>query len=121
MIVFVLLSASASVGLVIGLFLLRALAIVLASLCLALLSAAILLDQGFGWVRSGLISAGSLTALQGAYLLGAWIRLRCALPFSEIIRRAAGRTDRAKQHPSIASDVQDPLEARVKVPARRRV
>jgi hypothetical protein len=119
MIVFVLLSGSASVGLVIGLFLLRVLAIVLASLCLALLSAAILLDHGFGLVRTGLISAGSLTALQGSYLLGAWIRLRYTLPLSEIIRRAAGRTDR--KHPSTGPDVHDPLDARVKVPARRRV
>src|SRR5260370_26836251 len=83
MVIFILLSASASVGLAIGLFVLRVLAIILASLGVTLLSMIVLLDHGFGLIRSGLISVGSLTALQSSYLLGIWIRMSCDSPVVE--------------------------------------
>jgi hypothetical protein len=93
MIIVILLSASASLGLAIGIFFLRAVAIVLASLCVALLSVAVLLDHGFGLMRGGLISLGSLTALQGSYLVGAWLRLSYGSPLADILR-AARRAER---------------------------
>jgi len=101
MIVVILLSASASLGLAIGLFFLRAVAIVLASLCVALLSVAALLDHGFGLMRSGLISLGSLTALQGSYLVGAWLRISYVSPLAEILR-AAHRAGGAERNPFVA-------------------
>jgi hypothetical protein len=73
-IIFILLCASASAGLAIGLVLFRAEAILLASPLVALLTAALLRDQGFGLVRDALILVGSLTALQGSYLVGACMR-----------------------------------------------
>src|SRR5882724_4693680 len=98
MIVLILLSASASLGLAIGLFILRAVAIVLASLCVALLSMALLLDHGFGLMKGGLISFGSLIALQGSYLVAAWLRLSDASPIAKILR-AARRAGKAKANP----------------------
>jgi len=106
MIVLILLSASASLGLAIGLFILRAVAIVLASLCVALLFMAVLLDHGFGLMKGGLISFGSLTALQGSYLVGAWLRLSYASPLTEILR-AARRAGEAKANPFAGDDEDD--------------
>jgi hypothetical protein len=106
MIVLILLSGSASLGLAIGLFVLRAVAIVLTSLCVALLSMAVLLDHGFGLMKGGLISFGSLTALQGSYLVGAWLRLSDASPLAEILR-AARRAGGAKGNPFAADDEED--------------
>ena len=74
MIILILWIASASVGLAVGVVFFRALAIVLASSVVAFLSAAVLLYHGFGLVNVGLISLGSLTALQSFYLLGASMR-----------------------------------------------
>jgi hypothetical protein len=74
MIIVILWAASASVGLTIGAVFFRALAIVLASLVVAFLSAAALLYHGFGLVNVGLISLVSLAALQSSYMLGASIR-----------------------------------------------
>jgi hypothetical protein len=74
MIILVLLLASASVGLAIGVVFFHVLAIVLASPLVALLSAAVLLHYGFGLGGVALITAGSLTALQSFYLLGAAMR-----------------------------------------------
>jgi hypothetical protein len=104
MIIFILLSSSASVGLAIGLFVLRVLAIILASLGVTLLSMIVLLDHGFGWIRSGLISVGSLTALQSSYLLGIWIRMSYGPSVAETIRRAAGWTHGARQQASDADE-----------------
>jgi hypothetical protein len=112
MVIFILLSASASVGVAIGLFVLRVLAIILASLGVTLLSMIVLLDHGFGLIRSGLISVGSLTALQSSYLLGIWIRMSCDSPVVETISRAAGRTHGAKQHASDAADEDDEFHDR---------
>src|SRR5260370_9801629 len=98
MIVLILLSASASLGLAIGLFILRAVAIVLASLCVALLSMAVLLHHGFGRMKGGLISFRALTALQGSYLVGAWFRFSYASPLAEILR-AAQRAPEATANP----------------------
>jgi hypothetical protein len=103
MIVVILLSASASLGLAIGLFFLRVVAIVLASLCVALLSVTVLLDHGFGLMRSGLLSLASLTALQGSYLVGAWIGLSYGSPLTQILR-AARREDGTGQNPFVADD-----------------
>lgn len=72
--IFVLLCANALAGLAIGLVLFRAEAIMLASPLVALLSAAFLYHQEFGLAYDALILVGSLTALQGSYLLGACIR-----------------------------------------------
>jgi hypothetical protein len=66
----ILFSTSASAGLAIGLLLFRVEAIVLASLCLALLSAALLPCHGFGLGGDVLISAGLLAALQSFYVVG---------------------------------------------------
>jgi hypothetical protein len=101
-IIFLLLSASASIGLAIGLFLLPGLAILLASPCVALLSALVLLSHDFGLAMTGLISIGSLTALQSFYLVGVWIRLNCAPRFAEIIKRAASRLGGSNRYRSIA-------------------
>jgi len=110
MIVLILLSASASLGLAIGLFILRAVAIVLASLCVALLSMGVLLDYGFGLMKGGLISFGSLTALQGSYLVGAWLRLSDASPLAKILR-AARRAGEAKVNPIAGDDEDDRYRA----------
>ncbi len=74
MIILYLWAASAWVGLAVGFIFFRALAIVLASPLVALLSAALLYHYGFGLVRALSISMGSLAALQGFYLLGAAMR-----------------------------------------------
>jgi hypothetical protein len=74
MIILILWVASASVGLTIGVVFFRVLVIVLASPVVAFLSAAVLLYHGFGLVNVGLISLGSLAALQSFYLLGASMR-----------------------------------------------
>jgi hypothetical protein len=103
MIIFILLSASASAGLAIGLFVLRVLSIILASLGVTVLSMIVLLDHGFGTIRSSLISVGSLTALQSSYLLGLWLRMSYGSPVEEAIRRAAGRMSGAKQAASDAA------------------
>ncbi|THD55194.1 MAG: hypothetical protein E8A46_05815 [Bradyrhizobium sp.] len=71
MIILVLLLASASVGLAIGVVFFHALAVVLASPLVAFLSAAVLLHYGFGLGGVVLITAESLVALQGFYVLGA--------------------------------------------------
>ena len=113
MVIFILLSASASVGVAIGLFVLRVLAIILASLGVTLLSMIVLLDHGFGLIRSGLISVGSLTALQSSYLLGIWIRMSCDSPVAETISRAAGRRHGAKQHASDTADEDDEFHDRL--------
>ena len=72
--ILILLCASASAGFAIGLVLFRAEAIVLTSLFLALLSAALPPCHGFGLVGDVLISAGLLAALQSFYLVGAFMR-----------------------------------------------
>jgi hypothetical protein len=113
MIIFILLSSSASVGLAIGLFVLRVLAIILASLGVTLLSMIVLLDHGFGLIRSGLISVGSLTALQSSYLLGIWIRMSYGSSVAETIRRAAGWTHGARQQASDAADEDDKFHDRL--------
>jgi hypothetical protein len=113
MIILILLSASASVGLAIGLFVLRVLAIVLASLCVTLLSAVVLLDHGYGVIRSGLISVGSLTALQSSYLLGVWIRMSYGSPLVETIRRGAGWMVGTKRSPSDTADEDDGFHDRL--------
>jgi hypothetical protein len=69
-IILILLGASASAGIAIGLALFRVEAIVLASLCLALLCAALLPYHGFGLGGDVLISVGLLAALQGFYVVG---------------------------------------------------
>jgi hypothetical protein len=74
MIILILWIASASVGLTIGAMSFRALVIVLGSPVVAFLSVAVLLNHGLGLVDVGLISVGSLAALQSFYLLGASIR-----------------------------------------------
>jgi hypothetical protein len=73
-IIFILLCASASAGLTIGLVFFRAEAIVLISPLVALLSAALLRHHGFGLVRDAFILVGSLAALQSSYLVGACMR-----------------------------------------------
>jgi hypothetical protein len=70
----ILLCASASAGLSIGLVLFRAEAIMLASPLVALFAALLLRHQNFGLLRDVLIVVGSLTALQGSYLVGAFMR-----------------------------------------------
>ena len=70
----ILLGVNASLGLVIGLVLFRAHAIVLASPLVALFSVAVLCHHRFGPVREVLILIGALTALQGFYLVGAFMR-----------------------------------------------
>jgi hypothetical protein len=112
MIVVILWSASASLGLAIGIFFLRAVTIVLASLCVALLSVAVLLDHGFGLMRSGLISFGSLTALQGSYLVGAWLGMSYGSPLAEILH-AARRKDGAERNPFVADDEDDGYHERL--------
>jgi hypothetical protein len=104
MIVLVLWVASASVGLTIGVVFFRMLAIVLASPVVAFFSAAVLLYHGFGLVNVGLISLGSLAALQSFYLLGASLRyltmhdervrpqIKFRAPNSNRQRKSAGRT-----------------------------
>jgi len=94
MIVFVLLFASTSLGLAIGALLLRALGIVFISLSIALLTIVILRNHGFGVVQGGLITVGSLTALQGSYLVGVWIRLRFSSPLMEFVMRLSGARQR---------------------------
>jgi hypothetical protein len=71
MIILVVLLASASVGLAIGVVSFHALLVVLASPLVAFLSAAVLLHYGFGLGGVALITAGSLAALQSFYVLGA--------------------------------------------------
>jgi hypothetical protein len=109
MIIVVLWSASASLGLAIGIFFVRAVAIVLASLCVALLSVAVLLDHGFGLMKSGLLSLGSLTALQGSYLVGAWLGLSYGSPLAEILRTAR----RKGRKPFVADDEDDGCHERL--------
>jgi hypothetical protein len=104
MIIFILLSLSASLGLVTGLFVLRVMGIVLISLSVALLSVLILLDHGFGVVRSGLISVGSLTALQGSYLAGVWISLNFGLPLKEFAPRARWLSGVTRRHPKAVGE-----------------
>jgi hypothetical protein len=99
MIIFILLSVGALLGLVTGLFVLRVMGIVLISLSVALLSVLILLDHGFGVVRSGLISVGSLTALQGSYLVGVWISLNFGLPLKEFAPRARWLSGATRRRP----------------------
>jgi uncharacterized membrane protein YedE/YeeE len=113
MVIFILLSSSASVGLAIGLFVLRVLAIILASLGVTLLSMIVLLDHGFGLIRSGLISVGSLTALQSSYLLGIWIRMSYGPSVAETIRSAAGWMHGARQQASDAVDEDDEFHDRL--------
>jgi hypothetical protein len=72
--ILILLCASASAGFAIGLVLFRAEAIVLTSLFLALLSAALPSYHGLGLVGDVLISVGLLAALQSFYLVGAFMR-----------------------------------------------
>ncbi len=91
MIIFVLFVANVSAGLAMGLLLLHALAVVLISPCVALLSAAVLFYHGVGLVRCGLISFGSVVALQSSYLVGVWMRLSCPPTLSDIFQRAARR------------------------------
>jgi hypothetical protein len=69
-IILILLCASASAGLAIGLLLFRVEAIVLASLFLALLCAALLPYHGFGLVGDVSISVGLLAALQSSFFVG---------------------------------------------------
>jgi hypothetical protein len=69
-IILILLCASASAGLAIGLLLFRVEAIVLASLCLALLCAVLLPYHGFGLGGDVLISVGLLAALQSFFFVG---------------------------------------------------
>ena len=102
MIIFAIFSVSVSAGLAMGLFLLRALAVVLVSPCVALLSAAILFYHGFGLLRSGSISFGSIAALQSSYMVGLWIRLSGAPALSKIFQRAARRARAAARYPSTA-------------------
>jgi hypothetical protein len=99
MIIFILLSASASLGLVIGLSVLRVMGIVITSLIVALLSVLILVGHGFGVAWSGLISVGSLTALQGSYLVGIWIRLNFGLPLKEFALRAGWLSGAPRRRP----------------------
>ena len=73
-IILFLLCASASAGFAIGLVLFEAEAIVLTSLFLALLSAALLPYHGFGLVGDVLISVGLLAALQSFCLVGTFMR-----------------------------------------------
>ena len=73
-IISILLCASASAGLAIGLVFFRAEAIVLASPLVALFSAALLRYHDYGLLRDLLILVGSLTAFQGSYLVGAFMR-----------------------------------------------
>jgi len=72
-IILILLCASASAGLAIGLLLFRVEAIVLASVFLALLCAALLPYHGFGLGGDVLISAGLLAALQSFFLVGTFM------------------------------------------------
>jgi hypothetical protein len=74
MVILVILLASASVGLAVGVVFFHAVAIVLASPLVVLLSAAVLLHYGFGLGGVALTTAGALTALQSFYLLGAAMR-----------------------------------------------
>jgi hypothetical protein len=113
MIIFILLSGSVSMGLAIGLFVLRVLAIVLASLCVTLLSMIVLLDHGFGLIRSGLISVGSLTALQSSYLLGVWLRMSYGPPLAATVRRAAGCMGGARRRSSDPVDEDDGFHERL--------
>ena len=72
-IILTLLCASALAGLAIGLVLFRVEAIVLASLFLALLCAALLPNHGFGLVGDVLISVGLLAALQSFFLVATFM------------------------------------------------
>jgi hypothetical protein len=103
-IILVLFSASAAAGLAIGVAVVRALAIMVASPCVALLSVAILLDHDFGLAMSLLISVGALTALQSSYFLGVWIRLSCAPRLAEIMKRTARRAKARRQKSIAATD-----------------
>jgi hypothetical protein len=69
-IILILLGASASAGIAIGLALFGVEAIVLASLCLALLCAALLPYHDFGLGGDVLTSVGLLAALQSFYVVG---------------------------------------------------
>jgi hypothetical protein len=69
-IILILLGASASAGLAIGLALFRVEAIILASLFLALLCAALLPYHGFGPGGDVSISVGLLAALQSSFFRG---------------------------------------------------
>ncbi len=73
-IIFVLFCASASAGLAIGLVFFRADATLLASPLIALFSAAMLRNHGFGLAQNMLILVGSLTTLQSFYLVGAILK-----------------------------------------------
>jgi hypothetical protein len=73
-IILFLLCASALAGFAIGLVLFEAEAIVLTSLFLVLLCAALLPYHGFGLAGEVLISAGLLAALQSSYLAGTFMR-----------------------------------------------
>ena len=74
MIILNLWSASASIGLTIGVVFSHVLAIALASPFVAFLSAAVLLDRGFEPVNVVLTTVGSLAALQSLYFVGAVMR-----------------------------------------------
>lgn len=74
MIILVILVASASVGLAIGVVFFSALAIVFASPFVAFVSAALLVFYGYGLGRVVLVSVASLAALQSFYLVGAVMR-----------------------------------------------
>jgi hypothetical protein len=74
MIVLILWIASASVGVTIGVVFFRLPVLALASQIVAFLSAAALFRHGFGLFNAGLISVGSLVAVQGFYLLGVAMR-----------------------------------------------
>jgi hypothetical protein len=73
-IILFLLCATALAGFAIGLVLFEAEAIVLTSLFLALLCAALLPYHGFGLAGDVLISAELLAALQSSYLVGTFMR-----------------------------------------------
>jgi len=75
-IIVILLCASASAGIAIGLLLFRVEAIVLASLFLALLCAALLPYHSFGLVGDVLISVGLLASLQSSCFVGTFMSCR---------------------------------------------
>ena len=75
-IILILLCVSASAGIAIGLLLFRVEAIVLASLFLALLCAALVPYHGFGAVGNVLISVGLLAALQSFCFVGTFMSCR---------------------------------------------
>jgi hypothetical protein len=70
----ILLCASASAGLAIGLVFFRVEAIMIASPLAALFAVLLVSDQNFGLLRDVLIVVGALAALQGSYLVGAFMR-----------------------------------------------